>query len=212
MTNEFKNYYSMVQEHAHDMVNEIYDDLLDELKESSYGYKYETWERLNNSFLVEYNNYISITLREAVEVLEQSIRLVTDEAMYVGAGDAKEQVIAMAYWTYRNDLMAEFKLALKSRLQEDIPTFQAKVGKLEEEIEAIETEISNKEFFLLDLEDDKERAESEELKETVKEIEKVISSQKVGIEALKVELEKMEDDLEPPKNLVENAEAFEGEL
>lgn len=212
MTNEFKDYYAMVQEHAHDMVNEIYDDLLDELKESSYGYKYETWERLNSTFLTEYNNYISISLREAVEVLEQSTRLVTDEAMYVGAGDCKEQVIAMAYWTYRNDLMAEFKLALKSKLQDDIPTFQAKVDKLEKEMEGIETEIENKEAFLEDLEEDKENAESEEMKKTVEEIEKVISLQKVGIESLQFELEKMEHELEQSQNLLENAEAFEGGL
>jgi hypothetical protein len=212
MTNEFKNYYAMVQEHAHDMVNEIYDDLLDELKESSYGYSYDTWERLNNTFLTEYNNYISISLREAVEVLEQSTRLITDEAMYVGAGDCKDQVIAMAFWTYRNDLMAEFKLALKSRLQEDIPTFQANYDKLEKEMDGIETEIENKEGFLEDLEEDKESAESENMKKTVEEIEKVINLQKVGIESLQFELDKIETELENSKNLLDNAETFEGGL
>jgi hypothetical protein len=212
MTNEFKNYYAMVQEHAHDMVNEIYDDLLDEFKESSYGYSYDTWERLNNTFLTEYNNYISISLREAVEVLEQSTRLITDEAMYVGAGDCKDQVIAMAFWTYRNDLMAEFKLALKSRLQEDIPTFQANYDKLEKEMDGIETEIENKEGFLEDLEEDKESAESENMKKTVEEIEKVINLQKVGIESLQFELDKIETELENSKNLLDNAETFEGGL
>jgi DNA repair exonuclease SbcCD ATPase subunit len=212
MTNEFKNYYAMVQEHAQDMVNEIYDDLLDELKETSYGYSYDTWERLNNTFLSEYNNYISISLREAVEVLEQSTRLVTDEAMYVGAGDCKDQVIAMAYWTYRNDLMAEFKLALKSRLQEDIPAFQEKSNKLEEEMEALETEIENKESFLEDLEEDKDNAEEEGLKEEIKKIEKLIALQKQGIEALEIELDKIETELEQSQNMLTNAEAFEGGL
>lgn len=212
MTNEFKNYYATVQEHAHDMVNEIYDDLLEELKESSYGYSYQTWERLNEAFLTEYNNYISISLREAVEILEQSTRLITDQAMYVNAGDCKEQVQAMAYWTYRNDLMAEFKLALKSKLQEDIPVFQSKVNQLEDELEELQINIENKQSFLQDLEDDKDKAESEGLKETIKEIEKVMALQNQGIEAYEKQVEKLEEDLEEAQNLLDNAESFEGEL
>lgn len=207
MTNEFKDYYKAVQEDAHDMVNEIYDDLLVELKES-YGYKYETWERLNESFLTEYNNYLSISLREAVEILEQSTRLVTDQAMYVNAGDCKEQVKAMAYWTYRTDLMAEFKLALNSKLQEDIPVFQSKINQLESEVEELTEQIKNKESVLEDLEQDKENAQNENNKETVKEIEKIMSEQITLLEAFEKQLVTMEEDLENAQNLLDNAESF----
>lgn len=213
MTNKFaQDYYSVVKEHGYDMVNEIYDDLLEELKESSYGYKYETWERLNEAFLTEYNNYISISLREAVEVLEQSTRLITDQSMYINAGDCREQIQAMAYWTYRTDLMAEFKLALKSKLQEDIPVFQSKVNGLEDQLEELQTDIENKQSFLQDLEEDKDKAENEGMKETIKEIEKVIASQNEGIEAIEKQAENIEEDIEKAQNLLDNAESFEGEL
>ncbi|HMG15278.1 MAG TPA: hypothetical protein VK590_07535 [Saprospiraceae bacterium] len=207
MTNEFKDYYKTVQEHGYDMVNEIYDDLLEELKES-YGYKYETWERLNEAFLAEYNNYISISLREAVEILEQSTRLVTDQAMYVNAGDCKEQVQAMAYWTYRTDLIAEFKLALNSKLQEDIPVFQSKANQLEDEVEELAEQIKDKESLLEDLEQDKENAQNENNKETVKEIEKTMAEQITLLEALERQLVEMEEDLEEAQNLLDNAQSF----
>jgi uncharacterized protein YoxC len=211
MTNKFINYYATVQEDAYDMVNEMYDDLLEELKES-YGYKYETWERLNEAFLTEYNNYISISLREAVEILEQSTRLITDQAMYVNAGDCKEQVKAMAYWTYRNDLMAEFKLALKSKLQEDIPVFQSKVNQLEDEAEQLAEQIKGKESLLEDLEQDKANAQNENLKETVKEIEKSMSEQITLLEAFEKQLMGIEEDLEEAQSLLDNSESFIGDL
>ena len=207
MTNKFKDYYKAVQEDAHDMVNEIYDDLLEELKES-YQYKYETWERLNESFLTEYNNYLSISLRESVEVLEQSTRLITDQSMYVNAGDCKEQVQAMAYWTYRGDLMAEFKLALKSKLQEDIPVFQSKFNQLEDEVEELAEQIKDKESLLEDLEQDKENAQNENNKEILKVVEKSMTEQIALLEAFERQLMNMEEDLEDAQSLLDNSESF----
>jgi hypothetical protein len=173
MTNDFKDYYKTVQEHAKDLVEEIYDELVDELKDN-YGLKLDTFLSWKESTINEYNNYMSISLREAVEIIEQSNRLCNDSAMYVGAGDCREQVQAMAYWTYRNDLLAEFRIALQERLSNEIPVFQEEVDKLEQMIDEIEDKIEEKEDEIEDLEEEKEEALEEENKKRVKDIENSI--------------------------------------
>lgn len=205
MANKFTYYYSLVQEHADDMVHEIYNELLDELKES-YGYSYKTWERLNESFLSEYNYHIQISLREAVDIIEQSKRLISDEAFYIEAGDCREQIKAMGYWTYRSDLMAEFKIALKNKLKEDIPEFESKVTQLESEIKILEEKAVNIETLIQDFVNvlsDNENTEK---------IEKAIELNKQILEQYEVQLEKFNDELEQATDLVENVESFISEL
>ena len=206
MKNEFEKYYETVQEHAKDMVNEIYDNLLDELKENNYGLKLETFLSWNENFISEYNNGLYITLRESVDVLEQSARLITDEAMYVHAGDCKEQVQAMAYWTYRNDLVAEFRIALKNKLENDLPLFESKMEEILKMIGKVDEEIESKEYWIEQLNEDLEKAKVDELPKTVKAIEYQIEMIEIEIEKFKVQLEKLEQDMEQPANLHSNTE------
>jgi hypothetical protein len=210
MTNEFINYYSTVQEHAKDMVHEIYNELLDELKESSYGYSFETWRRLNESFLSEYNNHIYISLREAVEILEQSKRLISDEALYIEAGDCREQVKAMGYWTYRGDLLAEFKIALKNKLEEDIPEFESKFEQIEKQTEHIDDEIENRETLIQGLEE--LELESEIENKDIKYVQNTITIHKEVLESLNVQLEKLEEESQEMRNFIDNVESFINEL
>jgi predicted RNase H-like nuclease (RuvC/YqgF family) len=211
MTNEFKDYYKTVHEHANDMVNEIYDDLVSEMEDYS-TLTLNTFLSWKESFLSEYNNYMNISLREAVEILEQSNRLCNDSAMYVGAGDCREQVQAMAYWTYRNDLMAEFRIALKERLENELPSYEKDVEELEGMIEELETQIENKEEEIEQLEEEKDIALEEEKPKTVKVIEDSILRIEKEIEDLKTQKEKAEEDLEKPQNLFENTESIIGEF
>jgi DNA repair exonuclease SbcCD ATPase subunit len=212
MFNKFENYYSVVQEHANDMVNEIYDELVQEMEDSYSGLKLETFLSWKEAFLSEYNNYMTITLREAVDILEKSNRLCNDEAMYIGAGDCREQVQAMAYWTYRNDLMAEFRLALKERLENDLPSYEQDVERFEGMIEEIDEQIDKKENEIEQLEEEKDLALEEEKVKTVKLIEDTIARIEKEIEDLKNQREKLEEDCEKPHNLFNNAESLVGEF
>jgi DNA repair exonuclease SbcCD ATPase subunit len=211
MRNDFTDYYKTVHEHANDLVNEIFDDMVEEMKEN-YGLRLETFLSWKDSTINEYNNYMSISLREAVEILEQSNRLCSDSAMYVGAGDCREQVQVMAYWTYRNDLLAEFRIALQERLSNEIPAYNEEVDRIQQMMDEIEEEIESKESQIEQFEEEKEIAEEEEKSRTVKAIESSIQQIEVEIDKLKQQFEKLEEEYEEPSNLLVNAESMLGEF
>lgn len=212
MKSDFVNYYEKVQEHANDMVDEIYSDLTDDLGEFSHGLSFFSWYNFNESFISEYNNGMYISLRDAVEILEQSRRLCDDEGLYRNAGNCREQVKAMAYYTYRNDLMAEFKLALKNRLEEDIPVYEEQVEKFQEMINSLEEQIEQKEEIKDELIEELEMAREEGKTQTVKSIEKILGTIELEVEQFKVQIQKLEEDMEKPSNLQYNSEKFAGEL
>jgi DNA repair ATPase RecN len=212
MKSEFINYYERVQEHANDMVDEIYSNLIDDLGEYSNGISFFAWYSQNEAFLTEYNNGMYISLREAVDILEQSQRLCDDEGMYRNAGDCREQVKAMAYYTYRNDLMAEFKLALKSRLEEDIPVYEEQVEKFQELIDTLEEQIEQKDEQAEELIEELEMAREEGKTQTVKSIEKILGTIELEVDKFKIQIQKLEEEMEKPTNIHYNAEKFAGEL
>jgi chromosome segregation ATPase len=211
MINKFEDYYGVVKEHAQDMVNDIYDDLVVEMEDYS-GIKLETFLSWKEAYISEYNNYMVINLKEAVEILDKSNRLCNDEAMYLGAGDCREQVKAMAYWTYRNDLMAEFRKALKERLENELPSYEEDVQRFEDMIEEIDEQVDKKENEIEELEEEKDLALDEEKPKTVKAIETTISRLEKEIEDLKNQREKIEEECDKPNNLFTNAESILGEF
>jgi chromosome segregation protein len=212
MTNEFKDYYKTVKEHAEDMVGDMYNDFILELQTSSYGYSFHNWYSQNSSFLSEYNNYISISLREAVEIIEQSQRLVDDSALYVNSGDCREQVQAMAYWTYRQDLEAEFRIALKSRLEDDLPSFNADVEKIQDMIDNLQEKYDNLEMEVDDIQDNINEAIEENDTEKAKSLEAELVSMESQKEDIESQIQKLEEEMEEPSNLLENAEKVIGEI
>lgn len=205
MTNKFINYYNVVHEHASDLVNDLYDDLLDELKDASHGLKLETFLSWKDTEIQEYNNGISISLREAIEIIEQSNRLIDDTGMYINSGDCREQIKAMAYYTYRNDLYAEFVIALKQKLNDDLSQFEAEVEKLEEQIATVNEMIEVKENDITDLELQLEEAtDNKEIKST----ERFISHIQTEIEEFNNQVEGLNESLEKAQNLVSNIESI----
>lgn len=212
MKSDFENYYEIVNENVEDLLNELYDDLITDLKEYSSGIGYFNWYNQNERTISEFNNNIYITLREAVDILEQSTRLCDDEGLYRNAGDCREQVQAMAYWTYRNDLNAEFKISLKEKLEGNLDNFEFVANELQNEIDSLEELIEEKEEKIEELREEIEMSIEEEKPKTVKALEKTIETIENEIEQAKFQLEKLEDEISQSHNLLSNVERFIGEL
>jgi len=206
MVNKFlPDYYAVVKEHAVDMVNDIYYDLFDVLEDSYHGYSFQTWERLNEKFFNEYNHDISISLIEAIEILEQSKRIIADESYYISVNDYREQIITKAYWTYRNDLIAEFKQALKERLNEEIPALESKIKEFENQITILQDKKVKTEKLIEDFENKLSNKNNHSIEEE-------IEIQNLLLENIDIQLDNINEDLEYVSNLLENINTVKGEL
>lgn len=212
MTNEFINYYGKVQEDVNDLLEGIYSDLIDEMKESSYGFSFFSWYNRNESYFSEYNNGIYITLREAVEIIEQTARQINDSSLYINAGDCKQQIQSMAYYTYKNDLNAEFILAVKERLNNDLAEFENDMDIIQKQMDELQELIDKKEEKLEELEEQKYDDIEEDMPNLLEAIDKKIEKHKQEKEQLEEQMTKLEEDYEEPSNLFENANKMIGEL
>lgn len=212
MTSQFINYYNLVREHANDILDNLYDDLISDLKEYSHGYSSFNFFSQNDTYISEYNNYMNISLRDAIEILEQSTRLCEDEGLYMRAGDCREQVKSMAYWTYRNDLIAELRGVLKERLENAMSNFEFVANEFQNELDSLEEKVEEIEEQIDELKEELEMATEEEKTKTVKALQEQINNREIEVESYRNEIEKLEDELSSQHNLLQNSEKIIGEI
>jgi len=141
---KFENYYSFIRENAEDFVDEYYEDFLSNVcngDTDSYGY-------IDNDGKLHDWIDAEISMRDAVEILEQSDNVETDRGLWEGL-EPISAIGAMGFWTYKNDMIHEVVSQLKDKLEAERDKRQRVIDECEadqensEAIEVVQDELDN---------------------------------------------------------------------
>jgi hypothetical protein len=191
----FSNYYKYVSEQAQELFDDNRSDFFSSLEDSDIDV-YDFFDSAIHNWVD--NDFIYIDLHDCADILESSNEVESDSGLWEGQ-DPIKAVEAMAFFTYRNDLM----YAVKEVVAEELETFKDNLNKelegLENEKERLDGKRSDLETEQADLDEEDEDYDSD-----YDEFEKSIDELGIDIDLMDEKISEMEYTLQYAEDTLES--------
>lgn len=134
---EFTSYKDRLDQDAKSFMNDFYKEFLDSVKEDGSKELNEFIDgdgKLHN-FIDQY-----LSLREAVEIIEQCDNEETDSSIWEGL-PPKEAIVSMGFWSYKNDMYIMVKEMFEEKLNEDLLSAEDDFDNISDEVDRLSAEL-----------------------------------------------------------------------
>jgi predicted RNase H-like nuclease (RuvC/YqgF family) len=173
----YSEYHNALDNDAEEFVDNYYDDFLDEIK-GGYATRhfFDSFIDDDGKLHSHIDEYLS--LHEAVDIIENCDNEETDSGLWEGMSP-KEAIIAMAFWSYRLDIMEKVKELFKDKLTDELieqegvlDTLYSELDELKDKLEKVDEE--SEEYPTLEESVENQENKVEAVEDYIKELNAVI--------------------------------------
>lgn len=154
---KFSNYYSYVNEQAKDLFDDNRSSFFSSIEDSDIDV-YDFFDSEVHNWVD--SDLIYIDLHDCADILESSNEVESDSGLWEGQ-DPIKAIEAMAFFTYRNDLMAAVKEVAEEELEEKKKDVEGDIENIESDKKFLEDKKDKLESEQADLDDEDEDSEEE---------------------------------------------------